>query len=628
MNNDEIEEIAVHHMQGLLLGNKNLKADFATGDKKPIIDGDVSYYSPDTSRNAYFQGSVKVQIKGHEAKGKKPFKDEITHTLKREYLEGFLNHGGVTFFVVYIRRDEKKAYVRHLYPHDLLHILRDMPPEQISKNIRMAALSTDPIEIAREIHFALEAKEQRKDIVVSDEMMERVEAVTVVTPKNPDFAQPLRYGVGAEPAVIKAKLRDGNEIPIPVAIELFPEDFVFHPSGLTISAGETVFDDSLKRRISDDEFEIAVSPGLRLRLNRKSDLGKVVFTTQELLGDAKRDLDFLEAWARDELIKINDEPWRVRLNDLGDNEIVEINRQIFSRIIRLCENAEIDPNQIRVEDLTPEVLERLEPVLISIVDGQEVELNFKKTQPYDIRLGEWLLKFFAIEDSAQRGKFHGIADLDMRQLWWTDGAEESPVIERITPFEIMSAEVLSRTLNLRLKSLVTFYSKHLDEEKKVGLANECVLKLIHAADLTPKRRVEFLHAAQALNDWLVSIDGLDDVKKINRWQIQARVEGISAETKNMIREFKHEIDDDSDFGNQLRASGEILLKQFGEAKYWLDKVTEPNASDFRGRPIYTLMEKPSLLENYMENLNGRDKWSKFIQEIILEDFKTKGLHSN
>ena len=38
MNNDEIEEIAVHHMQGLLLGNKNLKADFATGDKKPIIE--------------------------------------------------------------------------------------------------------------------------------------------------------------------------------------------------------------------------------------------------------------------------------------------------------------------------------------------------------------------------------------------------------------------------------------------------------------------------------------------------------------------------------------------------------------------------------------------------------------
>lgn len=72
MNNDEIEEIAVHHMQGLLLGNKNLKADFATGDKKPIIDGDVSYYSPDTSRNAHFQGSVKVQIKGHEVKGLTP----------------------------------------------------------------------------------------------------------------------------------------------------------------------------------------------------------------------------------------------------------------------------------------------------------------------------------------------------------------------------------------------------------------------------------------------------------------------------------------------------------------------------------------------------------------------------
>ncbi len=629
MNNDEIEEIAVHHMKGLLLGNKNLKADFATGDKKPIIDGDVSYYSPDTSKNAHFQGSVKVQIKGHEVKGKKPFKDEITHTLKREYLEGFLNHGGVTFFVVYIRRNEKKAYIRHLYPHDLLHILRDMTQRQGSKRIRMAALSTDPIEIAREIHFALQAKEQRKDIIVSDEMMERVEAVTVVTTKNPDFAKPLRYGVGADPAVIKVKLRDGNEIPVPVAIELFPEDFVFHPAGLTISAGETVFDDSLKRRINDEEFEIAVSPGLRLRMNHKSDLGKVVFTTQELLGDAKRDLDFLEAWARDELIKINDEPWHVRLNDLGESDGVKNNQQIFSRIIRLCENIEIDPNQIRVEDLTPAFLERIEPVLISIADGQNVDLDFKKAEPYDVRLGEWLLKFFAIKDSAKKGwKFHGITDLDMRQLWWTDGAKESPVIEKITPYEIMSAEILSRTLNLRLESLVTFYSNHLDAEKKVALANECVLKLIHAADLAPKRRAKFLHAAQTLNDWLVSIDDLDDVKKINRWQVQARLNGFSEETKNTIRKFNHELDTNGDFGAQLRASGEILLGQFGEAKYWLDKVSEPRASDFRDRPIYTLMEKPSLLENYLGDSTEYDKWSEFRKGVVLEDFKEKGLHSN
>ena len=96
----------------------------------------------------------------------------------------------------------------------------------------------------------------------------------------------------------------------------------------------------------------------------------------------------------------------------------------------------------------------------------------------------------------------------------------------------------------------------------------------------------------------------------------------------MIREFKHEIDDDSDFGKQLRASAEILLRQFGEARYWVDKMTESNASDFRGRPIYTLMEKPRLLENYIQNLNGLEKWSKFRQEIMLEDFKTKGLHSN
>lgn len=629
MNNDQIEEIAVHHMQGLFLKNKNLKADFATGDKKPIIDGDVSYYSPDTSRNQHFKGSVKVQIKGHEVKGKKPFKDEITHTLKREYLEGFLNHGGVTFFVVYIRRDEEKAYVRHLYPHDLLHILRDMPQQQGSKKIRMTALSKDPIEIARQIHFALEAKEQRKDIIVSDEMMARVEAVAVITTKRPDFAKPGRYGVGADPAVIKVKLRDGNEIPVPIAIELFPEDFVFHPAGLTISAGETVFEDSLKRRISDEEFEIAVSPGLRLRINHKTGLGKVDFVTQELLGEAKRDLDFLESWTRDELIKINDNPWRVRLNDLGDSEVVKNNQRIFSRIIEFCEAMEIDPNQIRVEDLTPEFLEKIEPVLISISDEKNADLSSGRVEPYDVRLGEWLLKFFATKNTEQkRWKFYGITELEMQQLWWTDGAKESPVVKKITPYEILSAETISRTLNLRLGSLITFYSSHLDEENKVNLANECVLKLIHAADLAPKRRAEFLYAAQSLNDWLISLDDLDYVNKINRWQIQARLDELSEEVKNMIRKFKHELDADGDVGAQLRASGEILLGQFDEAKYWLDKASESHAIDFKNRPIYTLMEKPSLLEDYLGDSTRYNKWSDFLQGVALEDFKAQGLHSN
>lgn len=629
MTQDEIEEIAVHHMHGLLLGNKNLKADFSIGDKKPIIDGDISYYSPDTSINTNFEGSIKVQIKGHEARGRKPFADEITHTLKREYLEGFLNHGGVTFFVVHIRNGERKAYIRHLYIHDLSHILREMPEEQKSRKIRLSALSNKPVEITREIHFALQSQQQRKDIIVSDELMAGVEAITLVTPRNPDFQKPVRYGVGADPAVVKVKLRDGNEMSVPVAIEILPEDFVFRPAGLTISAGNVFFYDTMKRRVTDDDFEIALSPGLRLRINNNAASGKITLTTQKLLGDAKRDLDFLEAWSQGESIDINGSPWSVRLNNSGIVDATQNNHRIFSRLLDLCENLDIDPNQIRVEDLTSEVLERLEPVLTSIVDGEEMELSLTRTTPYDVRIGGALLKFFIIKNSEDGvWRFHGITDLETRQLWWTDGAKESPRITRVTPYEVMSAEALSQTLNLRLSSLSKAYADYTDDEMRVQLANECVLKLIHAADLSPSRRTELLDAAQALNSWLISVDGLDGVKKVNRWQIAVRLGELSEEIENEIREFNHSLKPDDEGDMQLRAGGEILLGQFGEAKYWLAKIDNEKKLNFETQPIYTLMKEPGLLESYLHSPNEDDKWSELLKSVAVEDFNAKKLHSN
>ena len=68
MNSSKIEELAITFLKEIFLRSDFIKTSFAEGDKKPLVDGDISIYQDKSGRNEDLIGTIPVQIKGKTVK--------------------------------------------------------------------------------------------------------------------------------------------------------------------------------------------------------------------------------------------------------------------------------------------------------------------------------------------------------------------------------------------------------------------------------------------------------------------------------------------------------------------------------------------------------------------------------
>lgn len=126
-----IEQLAVNEVNRLLESCDHLEPLIDANDRTPLTDGHISLYS-DTSDNhskENFLGRVDVQVKGKTLKDPSRLQ---TYPVDRADLEGYGKMTGVLFFVVAIRRSDKKkqAYYSILSPFTIANILTEMKPSQ------------------------------------------------------------------------------------------------------------------------------------------------------------------------------------------------------------------------------------------------------------------------------------------------------------------------------------------------------------------------------------------------------------------------------------------------------------------------------------------------------------------
>ena len=103
MNSSKIEELAITFLKEIFLGSDFIKTSFAEGDKKPLVDGDISIYQDKSGRNEDLIGTIPVQIKGKTVKNISP--KSPSFALKKGYLEGLKNIGGVLLLVVFATKE-------------------------------------------------------------------------------------------------------------------------------------------------------------------------------------------------------------------------------------------------------------------------------------------------------------------------------------------------------------------------------------------------------------------------------------------------------------------------------------------------------------------------------------------
>lgn len=303
MDNSSIEEMAVHYFKGLFFKVGLLKTIFTEGDKTPLVDGSISIYQDGNKKNEDLVGTIPVQIKGttRAISTRTP-----TFPLTKNDLEGLKSHG-VLLLVAALKPDEEnhKGYYAHLFRFQIEDLFKDMKPGQKQKSIPLKELPHDPEELLRVCYQAKDIQEKStRPITISPEEFSNPQKISFTfyeSPVSDIFTRPTRIGprLGKDDinAVIELTNVNGTKIPTNANILLSPKEYVYQPTGHFINSGEITFQDSQHRLLSENQLEIAVSPGLKLIINRGNPECEVKLRIQDTLYDAYRDLEFLKSWS-------------------------------------------------------------------------------------------------------------------------------------------------------------------------------------------------------------------------------------------------------------------------------------------------------------------------------------------
>lgn len=120
IDSKRIEEMAINHLESIILNNAYLSQFLSTNDKEPSWDGYIYVYENESQRKNAIVGRVPVQVKGTTN-----FNTEnMNFSIYLTDLQNYLNDGGVLYFIIYINGDEKRTYYRQLMPSDIKGIIQ------------------------------------------------------------------------------------------------------------------------------------------------------------------------------------------------------------------------------------------------------------------------------------------------------------------------------------------------------------------------------------------------------------------------------------------------------------------------------------------------------------------------
>jgi len=621
MNSSKIEELAITFLKEIFLGSDFIKTSFAEGDKKPLVDGDISIYQDKRWRNEDLIGTIPVQIKGKTVKNISP--KSPSFSLKKDYLEGLRNIGGVLLLVVFAERSNRtnrKAFYAHLFPFQIENLLGEMKHGQKQKSIPLKELPNDPRKLLRICYQARDIQQKSAyNIQVSSEEFSNIEKLsfTLPEPLDDDMLRPIQIGTYLSrdniDAVIEISTKDGTKIPRNLGLYLIPVEYTYQPIECPIRSGEIVFHDSQKKLLSEKRYTLAFSPGLSLTIDRNNNECKIELSMQEVLYYAYRDLEFLKSWADSGAIYIDEkEVFKAKIKS-EDFWIFNKNYQMFSDLYKLFKMLEVDSRLIRLEDLTKDVLEKLKNYVQFFVYKKTPKFKSEKSFLLDkIMIGNNYLHFVFIHD-VDTGIWNCFS-LTSAPMWSCMVVNNNNN-HLITVYDLLAGgKELRGTLNLHSEEFIASYERILDytpdTEKQFfrNIATDTVIELITGADLNPLRRQEFLSMAKELNDWLLSYEPESQVFLINQWQIFYREGLFTPELKKEIRALKRSLVN-KDIRCEIACA--ILLGQFDDMQDLMEQLPQTERKLIESWPIYYLFEHR---ENPYEipDCNENREWQTFL----------------
>ena len=549
MDNQAIEQTALHAVQDRVNLTKYLSSYLDSNDKTPSWDGFIYIYKTDKKTNDNQRGRLPAQIKGHESKDFS--KDTISYNIELAHLRNYLNDGGAILFVVYVTPNDdqtdflKKVYYTELTPVKLSSLISECPIIQNTKTIHLKAVPKNADDFASIVlNCYLNCKRQTSfagaRLQTVEELQEKgvLESIQFfVSGFGDDYKGPRGFLKSDTPLYARIK---GSAIPQPLRYEgEILEKTIAYDVDHAVSCDNVVFRNKYRVTATNEKSTIHLGYGITLTFERNKDGCQFNYKASHKLREFVSDAPFMLAFAKTKCFMIGDIPLDFSGCEFntGNYNLVEheADYQRLSRYVEMLDKQGcIDDLDYTV--LTPEDWRNLERLTQATLDGKPVYgLSNDLSSIVAINVGN--LKFaVGLTHCEEEGVYSLCHVQDCKDVIWC-----SPDQSEIIPVPIVAIfkpEDYTTLSNIHFDDILPSIQSFPINAHTCAVANQIMLNMVLASDIAEsKRKKILLKTALSIAEWLASMPDTvweKSIATLNKLQIIIRQRPLGEEERAIL----------------------------------------------------------------------------------------------
>ncbi|HGI4755665.1 TPA: DUF4365 domain-containing protein [Streptococcus agalactiae] len=585
VNNRKIETLGLSYLRTVLDKNNYLQTYFDENDKTPLWDGEIHLLRAPSEKKSDIIGKVPVQIKATQQK-----KKNNRFLISLSDLELYQKNGGFVLFVVWI--DEENNIKEILY--------KSLPPLSIKNLIKRSKrkLTTGaPKKVSIEIHSLSENKvyPMLMDFINSSRKQYSFATSRGLTmdklPKEPKLKfyhygkSPIDVFDYQEEHELFAYMVDddtGIEIPIENPIKIVE---TAEKTDLTFTIGNYTIKNVVRCRFPNGNVELQIGSGFKLQADEKAGKFRLNYSRPDLLNQSIECTKALQELQNVGYVKLNEakiefDPQSLdKIKDMNLSEQLDELLQVSTFMEKMGVKKEIDLSLF--DNQSQRNLYFLNKGLVL---GEKVSSNYDESKLLHLRVANANFLTFYQFEKTNSGR---LINIFLETPWCKKGdsiVDENA--EDVSIFEVFEPNDWLKIDNCDFDAVIASYQRLVDTGNFVSSADETLIRIISASDLSEDvgRKNLLLDWAQQLSNWNTTHSKGYEGALINDLQIKIRRRPLNDKEKEKLNEILTSNIEDSEvcFGVT------VLLKSKSQADYYWNKLEEELQKRYQEFPIYKL----------------------------------------
>lgn len=588
VNNRKIETLGVSYLRTFIDKNNYLQTYFDENDKTPLWDGEIHLLRAPSEKKSDIIGKVPVQIKATQQK-----KKNNRFLISLSDLELYQKNGGFVLFVVWI--DDENNLKEILY--------KSLPPLSIKNLIKRSKrkLTTGaPKKVSIEIHSLSENKvyPMLMDFINSSRKQYSFATSRGLTmdklPKEPKLKF---YHYGKSPSDVFdyqeehelfAYMVDddtGIEIPIENPIKIVE---TAEKTDITVTIGNYTIKNVVRCRFPSGNVELQIGSGFKLQADEKAGKFRLNYSRPDLLNQSIECTKALQELQNVGYVKLNEakiefDPQSLdKIKDMNLSEHLDELLQVSTFMEKMGVKKEIDLSLF--DNQSQRNLYFLNKGLVL---GEKVSSNYDESKLLHLRVANaHFLTFYQFEKT-NSGR---LINIFLETPWCKKGdsiIDENA--EDVSIFEVFEPNDWLKIDNCDFDAVIASYQRLVDTGNFVSSADETLIRIISASDLSEDegRKNLLLDWAQQLSNWNITHSKGYERALINDLQIKIRRRPLNDKEKEKLNEiFTNNIED-----SEVCFGVTVLLKSKSQADYYWNKLEEELQKRYQEFPIYKLYQE-------------------------------------